>query len=124
MGWEDPDSAGGFNSHTSNPPNKEIGPADPNTIIDGRVSEEIGKNAEIEDTTTNDPSIKRGRRRLLIDQLLWAPSWCRWDKENPPKFGLPLNILFAFAGTFTVWKNSRNPRWEELRRKFAHAILC
>ena len=38
----------------------------------------------------------------LLTALSWTPPWCRWDEQNPPKFGLPLNFLFAFAGTFTV----------------------
>ncbi|EKD15814.1 major facilitator superfamily transporter [Drepanopeziza brunnea f. sp. 'multigermtubi' MB_m1] len=32
----------------------------------------------------------------------WTPKRCRWDPDSPPKFGLALNLLFAFAGTFTV----------------------
>lgn len=38
----------------------------------------------------------------LINTILWTPPWCRWNPDNPPNFGLPLNFLFAFAGTFTV----------------------
>ena len=34
--------------------------------------------------------------------LSWTPPNCRWDPENPPKFSLGLNILFGFAGAFTV----------------------
>ncbi|ETN45577.1 uncharacterized protein HMPREF1541_09409 [Cyphellophora europaea CBS 101466] len=32
----------------------------------------------------------------------WMPPWCRWDKEKPPEFSMGLNVLFAFAGAFTV----------------------
>ena len=32
----------------------------------------------------------------------WTPPNCRWDPEKPPQFSLALNILFAFAGAFTV----------------------
>ncbi|KAL5334166.1 MFS general substrate transporter [Aspergillus crustosus] len=38
----------------------------------------------------------------FIKALLWAPPNCRWDPDNPPKFNILLNLLFAFAGTFTV----------------------
>ncbi|KAL3482067.1 MFS general substrate transporter, partial [Aspergillus californicus] len=38
----------------------------------------------------------------LLKALLWTPPRCRWDPENPPKFNILLNLLFAFAGTFTV----------------------
>ncbi|PKY03057.1 MFS general substrate transporter [Aspergillus campestris IBT 28561] len=41
----------------------------------------------------------RGR---LLDLFLWAPPRCRWDLDNPPKFNYYLNVLFAFAATFTV----------------------
>lgn len=34
--------------------------------------------------------------------LSWTPPNCRWDPENPPKFSMGLNLLFGFAGAFTV----------------------
>lgn len=34
--------------------------------------------------------------------LSWTPPGCRWDPEKPPKFSMGLNVLFAFAGCFTV----------------------
>lgn len=38
----------------------------------------------------------------LLNGISWVPPRCRWNAENPSKFGLPLNILFAFSGAFTV----------------------
>ncbi|KAK5169464.1 uncharacterized protein LTR77_005440 [Saxophila tyrrhenica] len=35
-------------------------------------------------------------------KIFWVPPNCRWDPEEPPKFSMALNILFAFAGAFTV----------------------
>jgi predicted MFS family arabinose efflux permease len=32
----------------------------------------------------------------------WTPPNCRWDPDKPPQFSIGLNILFAFAGAFTV----------------------
>ena len=29
--------------------------------------------------------------------ISWTPPRCRWDPKNPPKFSLPLNLLFAFV---------------------------
>jgi hypothetical protein len=55
-----------------------------------------------EETTT-----KRRYWTGLMDVISWTPPRCRWDPENPFKFGLPLNILFAFSGTFTVWKRKK-----------------
>ena len=34
--------------------------------------------------------------------LSWMPPWCRWDPEKPPVFSIWMNLLFAFAGAFTV----------------------
>lgn len=34
--------------------------------------------------------------------LTWTPPNCRWDPEKPPNLTIWLNILFAFAGAFTV----------------------
>ncbi|KAK4997288.1 hypothetical protein LTR66_003263 [Elasticomyces elasticus] len=40
--------------------------------------------------------------RQIYNVITWTPPRCRWDPEKPPKFSLPLNCLFAFAGAFTV----------------------
>lgn len=48
-------------------------------------------------------------RSLILDILLWMPKSCRRNQDNPPKFGLLLNLLFAFAGTFTVSIDDLNP---------------
>ncbi|EKV11371.1 Sucrose/H+ symporter, plant [Penicillium digitatum] len=40
--------------------------------------------------------------KRFVDVVSWTPSRCRWNTENPRKFGLPLNVLFAFSGTVTV----------------------
>ena len=40
--------------------------------------------------------------RRVYDIAFWTPPNCRWDQDKPPKFSMPLNILFAFAGAFTV----------------------
>lgn len=40
--------------------------------------------------------------RKLYDVATYVPPRCRWDPKNPPVFSMPMNILFAFAGAFTV----------------------
>ncbi|EXJ88008.1 hypothetical protein A1O1_04935 [Capronia coronata CBS 617.96] len=45
---------------------------------------------------------KRGIPQKLYDCLTYVPSRCRYDPENPFKFSMGLNVLFAFAGCFTV----------------------
>jgi hypothetical protein len=42
------------------------------------------------------------RWQTILHVLNWMPPWCRWNPESPPVFSLPMNILFAFAGAFTV----------------------
>lgn len=42
------------------------------------------------------------RWQKFIDTIYWVPPNCRWDPSEPPKFSMALNILFAFAGAFTV----------------------
>ncbi|CAI7625310.1 unnamed protein product [Penicillium manginii] len=66
------------------------------------VDIEIQRDTTIPDPHTPTTKHTREKRARLIHALLWTPPWCRWDEQNPPKFGLPLNFLFAFAGTFTV----------------------
>lgn len=38
----------------------------------------------------------------IYDTLGYTPPKMRWDPDDPPKFSLALNILFGFAGAFTV----------------------
>ena len=57
---------------------------------------EIVNNNDIENTT------QTPKWRRIYDRVFWVPPNCRWDPENPPKFSMALNILFAFAGAFTV----------------------
>ncbi|KAL8916943.1 MAG: hypothetical protein Q9208_008264 [Pyrenodesmia sp. 3 TL-2023] len=40
--------------------------------------------------------------RRLYAVLSYTPKRCRFDPANPPKFSTALNLLFAFAGAFTV----------------------
>ncbi|KAI4183290.1 MAG: hypothetical protein LQ346_006373 [Caloplaca aetnensis] len=39
---------------------------------------------------------------LLADADDFMDRRCRYDPANPPKFSTALNLLFAFAGAFTV----------------------
>lgn len=47
-------------------------------------------------------TVEKVSENQLVNALLWAPPQCRWNPDNPPKFNILLNALFAFAGTFTV----------------------
>ncbi len=37
----------------------------------------------------------------LLSILTYTPKRCRYDPAKPPRFSLPLNLLFSFAATFT-----------------------
>ncbi|OQO10824.1 hypothetical protein B0A48_04125 [Cryoendolithus antarcticus] len=38
----------------------------------------------------------------LYSRLTYTPPHIRWDPSSPPKFSIWLNVLFGFAGAFTV----------------------
>lgn len=44
----------------------------------------------------------QSKTRTLLGKIFWTPSWCRYDPKSPPKFSIAQNVLFAFAGAFTV----------------------
>lgn len=44
----------------------------------------------------------RSLGRRVYDIVSYTPPRCRWDPEKPPVFSMPLNVLFGFAGAFTV----------------------
>jgi len=55
-----------------------------------------------DDTTTMDDGVYQNLWRRTLSILNWMPKRCRYDPENPPKFTNSMNILLAFATTFTV----------------------
>ncbi|KAG9690158.1 MFS general substrate transporter, partial [Aureobasidium melanogenum] len=40
--------------------------------------------------------------RRIYNVITYTPPRCRWDPEKPPAFSMALNVLFGFAGAFTV----------------------
>jgi hypothetical protein len=76
-----------------------------NAVVQTRASN--GADIPSDSTTVSfSPKTKSSRPAPKWQQVLhllnWMPPWCRWNPESPPVFSLPMNILFAFAGTFTV----------------------
>ncbi|KAK5135213.1 hypothetical protein LTR08_005462 [Meristemomyces frigidus] len=51
---------------------------------------------------TAEPAKKRSPWRRAYDVLTWTPPNMRWNPDSPPKFSMGLNVLFGFAGAFTV----------------------
>ncbi|CAG8931814.1 unnamed protein product [Penicillium salamii] len=88
------------------PPDEEAGPEPPSEIEKPVIEKPgIGENSEEKtqrDTATSELPAKNTAWDRVVQAFFWAPPWCRWDKDNPPEFGYLLNLLFAFASTFTV----------------------
>ncbi|QIW95019.1 hypothetical protein AMS68_000537 [Peltaster fructicola] len=61
----------------------------PSTSISSDVKDE---------SPEHQPAIWRRALRLMA----YTPPRCRWNPEQPPVFSMWLNILFGFAGAFTV----------------------
>jgi hypothetical protein len=79
----------------------------------GTVSASSSDGEEQPQTTTTEAEneassskIGRGWRRLqqtpVYRFISWTPPRCRWDPAKPPEFSMALNVLFGFAGCFTV----------------------
>lgn len=58
-----------------------------------------GRILSTEDATA--PATTQSRRRMVWIAIQ-GPPWTRWNADKPPTFSVALNILFAFAGAFTV----------------------
>ncbi|KAL8925118.1 MAG: hypothetical protein Q9172_002385, partial [Xanthocarpia lactea] len=54
---------------------------------------------ECKDVSPSSPSTQW---KTTLDIILYTPKQCRFDPANPPRFSIGLNLLFAFAGAFTV----------------------
>ncbi|EME41693.1 hypothetical protein DOTSEDRAFT_81928 [Dothistroma septosporum NZE10] len=48
------------------------------------------------------PQDKPSIWRRIYNTIYWTPPSVRWDPANPPQFNIWHNILFGFAGAFTV----------------------
>jgi hypothetical protein len=51
--------------------------------------------------TASEKGFDKIRNNRLLQRcwaiVSWTPPKCRWDPENPPKFSMALNLLFAFV---------------------------
>ena len=48
------------------------------------------------------PPVEKSAWRKAYNRVTYTPKWARYDPSNPPRFSMFLNILFGFAGCFTV----------------------
>lgn len=83
-----------------------------NTIIRGPAEEANIAPENYNSTSKSSSSSLAIILRRILGILNWVPPSCRYDPENPREFTLALNLLFGFAGTFTVFcpKPSISPR--------------
>lgn len=56
----------------------------------------------VDSNATEESTTSQARWRRVYNVLTWVPPNCRWDPDKPPNFSTGLNVLFAFAGAFTV----------------------
>lgn len=66
----------------------------------------LGNKVVPEEQDVNEKQMKtvlsRSPWQKLLGIILYTPRRCRYDPDNPPEFSTWLNVLFAFAGCFTV----------------------
>lgn len=54
------------------------------------------------DDVKSDPVSPKTIWQKIVHFVTWTPPWCRWNPDKPPRFSVWHNVLFAFAGAFTV----------------------
>jgi len=57
-------------------------------------------NEHLQNEKTGAPPRTKWRR--FLDVVNWKPRRTRWNPEKPPVFNMAMNVLFGFAGAFTV----------------------
>jgi hypothetical protein len=82
----------------------DIGPSEPFRSQIGYEDKDTdpgAKNSTTVSSTISDSRFAKIRNNGLLQRcwaiVSWTPSGCRWDPENPPKFSIALNLLFAFV---------------------------
>ncbi|KAL8647880.1 MAG: hypothetical protein Q9210_005296 [Variospora velana] len=70
----------------------------PSPPLDAESRHPGTESGEQKTTSPSPPRIWQTIYRVLS----YTPKRCRYDPANPPKFSTALNLLFAFAGSFTV----------------------
>lgn len=88
---DDPESAAGATSTHGAATDDNL-----QTDASGRRQDDEGTTSS---TTDTDTCTVLG---TVVRLLTWCPPRCRWDPARPPQFSLFLNVLFGFAGAFTV----------------------
>ncbi|KAL9584924.1 MAG: hypothetical protein Q9212_001826 [Teloschistes hypoglaucus] len=93
--------------------NAQLGPAgqhelrfdssrDGKTQLQQPPSSESSDSIPVSIDSRDEPSVIPKTWQKALSFILYTPKRCRYDAANPPRFSLPLNLLFGFAGAFTV----------------------
>jgi hypothetical protein len=92
----------------------DIGPSEPFRSQIGYEDKDTdpgAKNSTTVSSTISDSRFAKIRNNGLLQRcwaiVSWTPSGCRWDPENPPKFSIALNLLFAVVSW--PWPFSETP---------------
>ncbi|CAD6447145.1 5a1d9107-365e-4f9d-8236-acfb38a09c5e [Sclerotinia trifoliorum] len=89
----------------------QVTPPSPTEIDDDNKKHGKDTNCTHESTSSMDGHEETKRQfSIMIEKgfanfcwlIAYTPKRCRYDPESPPKFNMALNLLFAFACTFTV----------------------
>lgn len=76
-------------------------PPPTSTADDGKGVLDVSDAADHDDKH-HTPTSSTPRWKKALQLLDWTPPSCRWDPDKPPVFSVAHNVLFAFAGSFTV----------------------
>lgn len=85
----------------------EAGPPQPfaGTTTTGNNGSETTLNAPSQDQDVQKQKTgapPRTKWRRFLDVVNWKPRRTRWNPDKPPVFNMAMNVLFGFAGAFTV----------------------
>jgi len=86
----------------------EAGPPQPfaGTTTTGNNGSETTLNAHTPDQNLQQnektEAPPRTKWRRFLDVVNWKPRRTRWNPDKPPVFNMAMNVLFGFAGAFTV----------------------
>lgn len=61
-----------------------------------------GSSSPLSAERKDDPARTSKQWQRAVNIIFYTPKRCRYDPASPPRFSTPLNLLFAFAGAFTV----------------------
>lgn len=94
-------------SEYESPVPEPIVPTVGNTSREAQGTDEEEKTAA-QDTTSVESDGPEGEKGPALlyrvgKFLTWMPRRCRYDPDNPPKFNLALNLLFALVSPILAW---------------------